>query len=115
MDIALVAAMLGSAFVWLRRTRARWALAGFAILGASTLLARQLGLTLTSWVLQGSVVATVIVLVVVFQEDLRRLVELIAVRGLRRRARPPTPQATDSALPMVSSTKCTRGCSCPMQ
>jgi uncharacterized protein (TIGR00159 family) len=97
-DIALVAAMLGSAIVWLRRTRARWALAGFAILGAGTLLARQLGLTLTTWVLQGSVVAFVIVLVVVFQEDLRRLVELIAVRGLGRRARPPTPQATETLM-----------------
>ena len=102
MDIALVAALLWSAFVWLRRTRARWALLGIAILGAGFLLARQLGLALTTWVLQGSVVVFVIVLVVVFQEDLRRLVELIAVRGLRRRARPPTPQATDTLIRCIA-------------
>ena len=41
-DIALVAALLWVAFVWLGRTRARWALLGIAILGAGYLLARQL-------------------------------------------------------------------------
>ena len=101
-DIALVAALLWSAFVWLRRTRARWALLGIAILGAGFLLARQLGLTLTTWILQGSVVVFVIVLVVVFQEDLRRLVELIGVRGLRRRARTPTPEATDTLIRCIA-------------
>jgi uncharacterized protein (TIGR00159 family) len=97
-----VAALLGSAFAWLRQTRARWALSGIAILGAGYLLARQLGLALTTWILQGSVVVFVIVLVVVFQEDLRRLVELIAMRGLRRRARPPTPQATDILIRSIA-------------
>jgi uncharacterized protein (TIGR00159 family) len=101
-DIALVAALLWSAFVWLRRTRARWALLGIVILGAGYLLARQLSLTLTTWVLQGSVFVFLIVLVVAFQEDLRRLVELIAVRGLRRRARPPTPEATDTLIRCIA-------------
>jgi uncharacterized protein (TIGR00159 family) len=102
LDIALVAALLWCAFVWLRRTRARWALLGIAMLGAGFLLARQLGLTLTTWILQGSVVVFVIVLVVVFQEDLRRLVELIAVRGLRRRARTPTPESTDTLIRCIA-------------
>jgi uncharacterized protein (TIGR00159 family) len=101
-DIALVAVLLWSAFVWLRRTRARWALLGIAILGAGYLIARQLGLTLTTWILQGSVVVFVIVLVVVFQEDLRRLVELIAVRGLRRRARLPTPEAAETLIRCIA-------------
>jgi uncharacterized protein (TIGR00159 family) len=101
-DIALVATLLWSAFVWLRRTRARWALLGIAILGAGYLLARQLGLTLTTWVLQGSVFVFLIVLVVAFQEDLRRLVELVAVRGLRRKARPPTPEATDTLIRCIA-------------
>jgi len=97
-DIVLVATLLASAFAWLRQTRARWALLGIALLGAGYLLARQLDLALTTWMLQGSIVVFVIVLVVAFQEDLRRLVELIAVRGLRRRARPPTPQATNTLI-----------------
>ena len=82
----------------MRRTPARWALLGIAFLGAGFLIARQLSLTLTTWILQGSVVVFGIALVVVFQEDLRRLVELIAVRGLRRRARTPTPEATDTLI-----------------
>jgi uncharacterized protein (TIGR00159 family) len=101
-DIAVVAALLWSAFVWLRRTRARWALLGITILGASYLLSRQLSLTLTTWILQGSIVVFVIVLVVAFQEDLRRLVELVAVRGLFRRARPPTPEATDILIRSIA-------------
>jgi uncharacterized protein (TIGR00159 family) len=101
-DIGLVAALLWGAFVWLRRTPARWALLGIAMLGAGFLIARQLSLTLTTWILQGSVFVFVIVIVVVFQEDLRRLVELIAVRGLRRRARTPTPQATDTLIRCIA-------------
>lgn len=97
-----MAALLWSSFVWLSRTRARWALLGIAMLGASYLLARQLGLTLTAWILQGSVVVFVIVLVVVFQEDLRRLVELIGVRGLRRRAGPPTPEAAEMLIHCIA-------------
>jgi uncharacterized protein (TIGR00159 family) len=108
LDIVLVAALLWSAFVWLRRTRARWALLGIAILVAGFLLARQLGLALTTWILQGSVVVFVIVLVIVFQEDLRRLVELIAVRGLRRRARTPTPEATEILIRTVAQLAATR-------
>lgn len=108
MDIVLVGALLWSAFVWMRRTRARWALLGIAILGAGFLLARQLGLALTTWVLQGSVVVFVIVLVIVFQEDLRRLVELIAVRGLFRRARTPTPEATDTLVRCIAQLATTR-------
>jgi len=102
LDIALVAALLWSAFVWLRRTRARWALLGIAILGAGYLLARQLDLALTTWLLQGSVIVFGIVLVVGFQEDLRRLVELVAVRGLGRRARPPTPEAADTLIRCIA-------------
>jgi len=101
-DIGLFAALLWGAFAWLRRTPARWALLGIAMLGAGFLIARQLDLTLTTWILQGSVFVFVIVIVVVFQEDLRRLVELIAVRGLRRRARTPTPEATDTLIRCIA-------------
>jgi uncharacterized protein (TIGR00159 family) len=101
-DIALVAMLLWSAFVWLRRTRARWALLGIVIVGAGYLIARQLELTLTTWVLQSSVFVFVIVLVVVFQEDLRRLVELIGVRGVGRRARPTTLEATDILIRCIA-------------
>jgi hypothetical protein len=53
-------------------------------------------------------VVFVIVLVIVFQEDLRRLVELIAVRGLRRRSRTPTPEATEILIRTVAQLAATR-------
>jgi uncharacterized protein (TIGR00159 family) len=88
-DVLLVAALLWAALVWLRRSRARLALGGLAILGGVYLVARQLDLELTVWILQGFFAVLVVVLVVVFQEDLKRVFEQIALWGLGRR--PPAP------------------------
>jgi uncharacterized protein (TIGR00159 family) len=84
-DMAMVAALLWSAMVLLRRTRARVALIGLAILGVVYLFARQLGLRVTAGILQGFFAVLIIVVVVVFQEDLRRFFEQIGSWGLRRR------------------------------
>lgn len=84
-DIAVVAVLIATAMGWLRRSRARLALTGLAFLVAVYLAARAFGLSLTAWILQGFFAVLVLVLVVVFQEDLRRIFEQIAVWGLRRR------------------------------
>ena len=84
-DMAIVAALLWSVMVLLRRTRARVALIGLSILGVVYLLARQLGLRVTAGILQGFFAVLIIVVVVVFQEDLRRFFEQIGSWGLRRR------------------------------
>jgi diadenylate cyclase len=94
-DVVLVAFILWAGVVWLRRTRARLALLGLAIVGVVYLAARQLGLTLTAWLLQGFFAVFVIVLVVVFQEDLRRLFEQIATWGLRRKPATLAPDVAD--------------------
>ncbi len=85
LDVALVAVFLFAAFAWLRQTRSRMALLGVLLLSGVYLAARQLELQLTVWLLQGFFTVLVFVLVVVFQEDLRRIFEQIAVWGLRRR------------------------------
>ncbi len=97
-DLALVALIFWVLIAWLRRTRARFALLGLSILGLVYLLARTFGLQLTAWMLQGFFAVFVIVLVVVFQEDLRRLFEQIALLGLRRT--PPAPPS--GALDVVA-------------
>jgi diadenylate cyclase len=84
-DVVLVAVLLWAALSWLRRARARIALAGVGILTVAFLLARQLELQMTVWILQGFFAVVVIVLAVVFQDDLRRLFEQIALWGLRRK------------------------------
>jgi uncharacterized protein (TIGR00159 family) len=84
-DVALVAVLLWAALSWLRRARARLALAGVAFAAVAFLVARQLELQMTTWILQGFFAVLVVVLAVVFQEDLRRAFEQIAVWGLRRK------------------------------
>jgi uncharacterized protein (TIGR00159 family) len=97
-DVVAVAALLWALLVWLRRARARLAFVGVAIAGGAYLLAQLSGLELTAWVFQGFFAALVIVLIVVFQEDLRRLFETIAVYGLRRRPSQPTTGAVETIV-----------------
>lgn len=82
-DLAVTWVMVWAGITWLRTTRARLALAGFGILAAIYMLARQLGLVLTTWILQSFAAVAVLVAVVVFQQELRRLFERIAALGLR--------------------------------
>jgi diadenylate cyclase len=97
-DIAIVAALLWLTISWFRNSRARMALLGVAAIGALFLVARGLELQLTTWLLQGFFAVVALMLVVVFQDDLRRLFEGIAVWGLRRGAPRPSP---DSELILV--------------
>jgi len=90
-DIAIVAAMIFVGIVWLRRSRARFAALGIGLVAALYLVGTRLEFQLTAWILQGFLAVAVIVTVVVFQEDLRRIFESIAVVGLGRRRQAPPP------------------------
>lgn len=98
LDILSVAFVVWALIAWLRRARARLAFIGVAIAGGVYMLAQLLGLGLTAWIFQGFFAVLVIVMVVVFQEDLRRLFEQIAVWGLRRRATLPEPKVGDALV-----------------
>ncbi len=97
-DLAVVWAMVWAGLVWLRATSARLAIAGLAILVVFFLVARQAGLVLTTWILQSFAAAALLVAVLVFQQDLRRLFEQIAALGLRRRLLPAGPDAVDTMV-----------------
>jgi uncharacterized protein (TIGR00159 family) len=97
-DLAVVWLMVWAGIAWLRTTPARLALVGLGILVAIYLVARQLGLVLTTWILQGFAAVAVLIAVVVFQQDLRRLFEQIAALGLRRRLLLAGPDAIDTLL-----------------
>lgn len=75
LDIALVAGLGWLALRSLRLARARSALIGLALVTLVYLVAQGLELRLTAALLQGFFAVVVIVLVVVFQEDLRRFFE----------------------------------------
>ncbi len=97
-DLVVVWAMVWAGIAWLRATSARLALAGLGILVTFYLIARQVGLVLTTWVLQSFAAVAVLVAVVVFQQDLRRLFEQIAALGLRRRLLPASTDAIDTLV-----------------
>jgi len=95
LDVTIVAILLWMLIVWLRTTRARFAAVGLAILAGLYLMVQQLELQLTVWLFQGFFAAVVLVMIVVFQDDLRRLFERIAVAGLGRRWPRPAPDVID--------------------
>jgi uncharacterized protein (TIGR00159 family) len=95
-DIAIVAAIVFAGIVWLRRSRARFAALGIGLVAALYLVVSRLQFQLTAWILQGFLAVVVIVTIVVFQEDLRRLFERIAVVGLGRRSPAPPPGVVDA-------------------
>jgi uncharacterized protein (TIGR00159 family) len=81
-DIVFVAILLYTAIVWAQRTRAVFVVRGILILGAIFLIARYFDLQMTAWVFQGFFAVLLIVIVVIFQEELRQIFERIAVWSL---------------------------------
>lgn len=91
-DIALVAVLGWFAIRYFRTTRARAAIAGLALLAVVNFFAHALELRLTAALFQGFFAVLVLVLVVVFQEDLRRVFEQL---GSFRRGRPKAPAGSE--------------------
>src|SRR5262245_54015722 len=89
LDIALVTTFFYSIVVLLRRTQARLMAVGILILGGLYIAAIGLDLRLTTWLLQGFFAVFLIILVVIFQEELRQLFERLGLWGLRRRPEMP--------------------------
>ncbi len=78
-DILVVAVLLYTATAWLRQTRAAFIIRGIFTLAAVYIIARYLDLQLTAWLFQGFFAIFLIIIVVIFQEELRQIFERIAV------------------------------------
>jgi uncharacterized protein (TIGR00159 family) len=100
-DIAVVAVLAWVGLRLVRRTRARPALLGLGTLGAIYLAARQLGLQLTAAIFQAFFAVLVLVLVVVFQDDLRRIFEQVGAWVSRRRGEEPSGGPGDALVRTV--------------
>ena len=87
LDVMIVSAVCWVAIAWVRESRVRVALGGVAIVSALYGLASLLDLRLTTSVLQGFIAIAALVLVVVFQDDLRRFFEGLSL-SLMRNATP---------------------------
>lgn len=77
-DVLLVSAFLYTALLWFQRTASRGILVGVASLAIVYFLSRSLDMYLTSLAFHTSFAVLLFILVVVFQEDLRRLLERVA-------------------------------------
>jgi len=87
-DIIFVAILLYTAIVWAQRTRAAFVVRGMVILGIVYIVARYLELEMTAWIFQAFFAVFLIMIVVIFQEELRHLFERIAVWSLTHKRIP---------------------------
>jgi diadenylate cyclase len=77
LDIALVSTLIYAVYSLFSRTRSARMLIGLAAIGVVYLLARQLELRLTLTILQAFFAVIIIALIVIFQDEMRRLFERI--------------------------------------
>lgn len=78
LDIALVSVFLYATLAWFQRAASRGVLLGLAFLTLVYFLARGLDMYLTSLAFHTTFAVLLFILVVVFQEDLRRLLERVS-------------------------------------
>lgn len=89
-DIVVVTALLYAVLALIRSTQAAFVAMGIVLLGVLYIVARALDLRLTAWIFQGFFAVFLLILVVVFQEELRQLFESVAVWSLGRGEQMPT-------------------------
>jgi uncharacterized protein (TIGR00159 family) len=95
-DIFVVATLLYTAVVWAQRTRASLVVRGILVFGGIYIIARYLDLQMTAWIFQGFFAIFLIIIVVIFQEELRRIFEQIAVWSFNfKKSRPMGGEAGD--------------------
>jgi diadenylate cyclase len=87
LDIAFISVLLYAVLTWFRETTSRPVYIGLAVLAVVYLLARAFDMAMTALFFQAVFAVLLMALVVVFQEDLRRVFERISTLGTLRDAR----------------------------
>lgn len=85
LDIGIISAFIYIILAWLQKARARFIFIGMIAIGLIYIMARLLGLYLTTMALQAFFAVALIMVVVIFQDDLRHFFERIAIVGITRR------------------------------
>jgi len=105
-DILIIWIMSSVALIWFKERASRFVFVGIGVLGVIYLTARFFQLYLTTVVLQGFFAILLFVLVVIFQEDLRRFFEQLAMWGRLRQKlfeREPGNQPAETIAQAVSN------------
>ncbi len=105
LDVAIVSVFFYALLSWLYYTATRTAAIGAAVLGGVYLLARSLGMVLTTTVFQAGAIVLLVALVIVFQEDVRRGFQRLPLGGgalhwWRRRSEDATRQTVELLVEM---------------
>jgi DNA integrity scanning protein DisA with diadenylate cyclase activity len=79
LDIAIVAVMISVLLIWFKDRASRFVFIGVSVVGVIFLVARFFQFYLTTIALQGFFAILLFILVVIFQEDLRRFFERLAI------------------------------------
>jgi uncharacterized protein (TIGR00159 family) len=88
LDILLIGFAFYGLLVWFRRTRSRLVLAGIGLLGIVYFISRWLQLYMTAVLLQSLFAVIIFAFIVLFQEELRRFFERLALWGGFRKKAP---------------------------
>lgn len=94
LDIFITTVMISALLIWFKQRASRFVLIGISVLGFIYIAARFFQLYLTTAALQGFFAILLFVLVVIFQEDLRRFFERLAMLSSRlgKKAAPAPPR-----------------------
>ncbi len=88
LDILLIGVAFYGLLVWFRKTRSRLVLAGIGLLGIVYFISRWLQLYMTAVLLQSLFAVIIFAFIVLFQEELRRFFERLALWGGFRKKAP---------------------------
>lgn len=97
-DILIVTVFIYLIMVWLKKARARFIFIGIFMLGTIYALARFFGLYLTIITLQAFFAVALIMVVIIFQDDLRRLFERMAILGVKRKRHTTAPNSANTEI-----------------
>ena len=102
LDMAVVSGFIYAVLLWFEWTKAAFVARGILILAVLYVLARQMGMVLTTWIFHGFFAIFVIALVIIFQEEIRRFFERLALWSWRRG--PPIPFRSEMREILVQTT-----------
>ena len=98
-DIAIISIMISAVLIWFKDRASRFVFIGISLVGLIYVIARFFQFYLTTVVLQAFFAILLFVLVVIFQEDLRRFFERLAILGrIRKKSQATLPQSQTAEM-----------------
>ena len=87
LDVLLIASLFYQCFLWVRGSRALLAAGGLVVIGGLALLTRWSGFILAGWLFQSLWAVLWLILIIVFQPEIRQILERLSLLDLVRARR----------------------------